>query len=309
MVRQRTKRTERHRGASPVHLTERDLSILEAIGKMKFLRTKDVARLYFSGKKRANTRLRQLLDAGFLQCFVSALHCDNIYALSLKGRSVLADHLGKEAALLPAPKGLGRGNLSHHFALTEFRIDLVLEVHRRTDLELAFFLPEWKLKHEYGALSIDLIPDALFGLRPAGGTEATVLALEVDLGTEHPRYVGKYKVEKYRAVMEARVPLFGQMVSKVIFVVPKLRRLGQLAKVMAEYDVGDDFYLGLGGWGMGGSSWRRVGGIRRVIRGFKEGWGVEKILNDCVVDIGRSPRATDPGYSSPRVERFSIINN
>ena len=87
----RTPRT--HARGAAVRVTERDRWLLEALTKMRFLSTRQIANLYFEGSRwNANKRLRRLFDAGLLQVWVRRLSEDNIYAISPKGLRVLNEH-------------------------------------------------------------------------------------------------------------------------------------------------------------------------------------------------------------------------
>ena len=61
----RARRAERQPGRGACRPTPRDAWLLEALGKMRFLETRQIARLAFGGSRwAANKRLRKLLDRG-----------------------------------------------------------------------------------------------------------------------------------------------------------------------------------------------------------------------------------------------------
>lgn len=292
-----------------MRLGDRDIAILNAVGRMKLLRTSDITALYFGSKQTAIKRLRRLLDSGYLDCFVSALHEDNIYGLSSKGKAILLELQGVNAKHYPTPKGIGHTNLKHLFALNAFRISLVMGLHAHPDHKLSYFRPEWQLKRSENPLNLDLIPDALFeiesttspGFQVIGNsndipisktTRSTTFALEVDMGTEHPKLVGKQKVAKYRAVLDARLPLFGVEITRVLFLAPRLRRLHHLSKVMVERGVSDEFLLGLGPWAKDGGGWDKACGAGELIRGLDEGLVGEEILRNSILDRPRKGTPT-----------------
>src|SRR3989442_6311755 len=87
---ERTPRIERRSERGLTRLTDRDLWMLEALGRMRFLTTSQLARLAF-GKSRpaANKRLRQLLNSGLVRTWMRDLARDNIYGLTEIGARLL----------------------------------------------------------------------------------------------------------------------------------------------------------------------------------------------------------------------------
>ncbi len=89
-ARRRTKRTCRRMDASKSRRTERDLWVIEALGKMQFLTTRQIARLLFNGSRSAaNKRLRKLFGAGLIRPWLRSLNMDNVYGLTPQGRQLL----------------------------------------------------------------------------------------------------------------------------------------------------------------------------------------------------------------------------
>lgn len=90
--RRRTKRTSRRLNGFKPRQTERDFWILEALGKMQFLTTRQIARLLFNGSPSpTRRRLRKLFDAGLVRVWVRSLNFDNVYALTPPGRKILEE--------------------------------------------------------------------------------------------------------------------------------------------------------------------------------------------------------------------------
>src|SRR5713226_4851410 len=107
----RTRRTERRREPRRLRLTRRDPWILEALGKMRFLTTTQLARLAFQGSRWAtNKRLRKLLDRGLVGVWVRNLAQENVYSLDRAGLRLLTEQ--DENASWSVPRGL-EGNLDH----------------------------------------------------------------------------------------------------------------------------------------------------------------------------------------------------
>ncbi len=86
----RTKRTSRRTKRSRSQRTDRDLWLLEALAKMQFLTTRQIASLLFNGSRSAaNKRLRTLFDAGLIRVWMRSLNMDNVYGLTQRGRRLL----------------------------------------------------------------------------------------------------------------------------------------------------------------------------------------------------------------------------
>ena len=92
--RRRTKRTSKRTGGARLRRTERDVWILEALAKMQFLTTQQIARLLFTRSRSATCRrLRKLFDAGLVRVWVRSLNLDNVYTLTPGGRKLLETEL------------------------------------------------------------------------------------------------------------------------------------------------------------------------------------------------------------------------
>jgi hypothetical protein len=188
----------RHSGQR-LRLTERDLWLFEALVKMRFLATRQIARLLFGGSRSAaNKRLRALLDAGYLSAWVPNLSAENIYSLT---RRALATLRTDESDLLPNP-ALPRAldsHIGHLLAINDVRVAFA------TDLptvggELAAWRSDWEIRRPNRG---QLLPDAVFAVRWADGSEQS-FALEVDHRTKSPRRLVR-KILRY--VARRRVPL------------------------------------------------------------------------------------------------------
>ena len=237
-MRKRQKRTERNSGKR-FSLTQRDINLLYSLARMGYLKTSEIARLFFTSKSGANKRLRTLFDAGFVEVFFSSLSDDNVYHLSKKGKELLKNRFQIEENLF-AP--LGKTPREHLQAVNSFRISLILAT-ERNGITLSFFKPEWELKKENNPNLVSLIPDALFQIREASGRVRN-FALEVDYsGKEDPGYFGKAKVRKYAAMLRSGFPFYGLQDVKVLVVAMGWTRLARLASVIIEEQASDLFLL------------------------------------------------------------------
>src|SRR5438034_9164107 len=108
------------RGAVRVRPTGRDEWLLEALAKMKFLTTTQVAALAFHQSRwSTNKRLRRLFDAGLVRVWVRALARDNVYSLAPAGARLMRASQPDDRA--PACPTRLDGNLDHLLAINEVR--------------------------------------------------------------------------------------------------------------------------------------------------------------------------------------------
>ena len=88
----RASRTVRIGRTVKVQINERDRWMLDALARMQFLTTRQIARLLFSGSlSPARRRLRKLFDAGLIRVWIRSLNADNVYSLTPQGRQVLQE--------------------------------------------------------------------------------------------------------------------------------------------------------------------------------------------------------------------------
>ena len=199
----RARRAERQPGRGVCRPTQRDAWLLEALGKMRFLETRQIARLAFGGSRwAANKRLRKLLDGGLVRVWVRDLARDNVYGLTRAGAGQLAERSDGEATWT-VPRGLD-GNLDHLLAINEVRISLALGLAQGSG-EIRYWRSDWELR----ALSRGrIVPDALFALGWAGNGHSQTFALEVDNATRSPRRF-QGKLVKYVALRVRGRALYG----------------------------------------------------------------------------------------------------
>ena len=73
-----------------MRIKDRDRWLLDALARMQFLTTRQIARLLFNGSlSPTRRRLRKLFDAGVIRVWIRSLNMDNVYALTPRGRQVL----------------------------------------------------------------------------------------------------------------------------------------------------------------------------------------------------------------------------
>lgn len=189
-------------------LTERDHWLLEALAKMRFLGTGQIARLFFGSTWGANKRLRRLFDAGLVRVWLRSLAAENVYSITRAGVRALGAAEGAGASI---PRGLD-GNLEHLLAINQVRISLALGVPAAGG-ELLSWRSDWDLR-AIGKARI--VPDALFVVRWTDAGERA-FALELDHHTKSPRRF-LAKVLRYAAAAHAGGGIYG-MHDPVILVV------------------------------------------------------------------------------------------
>lgn len=189
-----------------MRLTDRDLWILEALGRMRFLTTAQLARLAFAtSRSAANKRLRQLLNTGLVRVWVRDLAQDNVYGLTEIGSRLLGSPL--QGGSWPVLRGLDR-QLDHLLLINDVRIAFILGL-VRIGGELRWWKSDWELR---AAGRESLIPDALFRI---GWNGAQAYALEVDNDTRAPRaMIGK--LLRYRALAERGVYGIGRFITLIV---------------------------------------------------------------------------------------------
>jgi hypothetical protein len=180
--------------------TERDLEILEAVGKLRFTTTSQLARLYFHSRSGANKRLRKLLDAGLVKVWVRQLAEENVYSLTREGLKTL------DASGISVPRELN-GNLGHLLMLNEVRIRFAFGV-EAIGGGLSWWRSEWDLR-AHGMERI--IPDALFAVSWEEAEQ--IFALEVENQTRYPQGI-RQKLLGYRATPE----LYGSKHYRILIV-------------------------------------------------------------------------------------------
>lgn len=207
-----------------MQIRPRDIAILEALTRMRAVRTTDIKRLFFKSKSTAAKRLRRLFDSGLTRPLVIDLAQETRHSITRVGHDVLADAMEDDVPQFHgAPRFNGR-QVAHHDLLVATWASIVLGATRH-GASLTMFRPEWELRSENPHAV--LVPDALFVLEK--DTATIRIALEVDTGTERRRVLA-HKIERYNALDASRDPLFGIQPDAVLLVTLKERRARRLAQ-------------------------------------------------------------------------------
>ena len=192
----RQPRNRRRKGVN-VELTERDETVLHALGRFRIARTSDLVRYAFAGVRAdtAAVRLRRLFDSAHLAVLPPQRGAENVYRLGPTGRRYLAER-GAEVSRLP------RGGLRHHLAI----VHAWVSVAAIAEFELERCVPDWELREQFAVGEICVLPDLLMLVRQGPALHA--VAVEVDCGTESQGVLNR-KIEAYRMLWAQPPGLFG----------------------------------------------------------------------------------------------------
>lgn len=201
----RTSRSRRRLETVPARIRDRDLWIFEALGKMRFLTTAQLARLFFGGSRWcANKRLRRLYDAGLVVVWVRSLAEENLYSLSRKGRETLRCEAEVQQPRIYCPGGLDK-QLTHLLAINDVRVGMIAALSDNVG-HLIEWHSDWDLRQHAGAL---IVPDSIFTIQWTDASTATrTYSLEIDHHTKSTtRFLNK--IVGYAAVRHQPTGLFG----------------------------------------------------------------------------------------------------
>ncbi|MBI5515266.1 MAG: replication-relaxation family protein [Deltaproteobacteria bacterium] len=237
------KRTRRRRTEKPARrigrLTDRDLAILEFVGRCRAVQTTILAALYFGDPSTCSRRLARLVGAGMLRCHVEHLNAANWYTLNERAAEILvAEDVAEESLFtgrLPSAE-----TLEHLERLNEFRAALLLESRDAAHgVTLRTFLADHDLRRLAGAHTPDLVPDAIVQL--AQGNAPTIgLAVEIDLAHYSPRIVAERKGRVTLGLAKAHAPLWGLPDGwRPLFLAPSVARLRTVARALVDEGAGD----------------------------------------------------------------------
>jgi len=221
---------------------KRDPKILYAIGRSKLLPTRDIATLAFGSRETARDRLRKLHCAGLVRAHVRALHEDNVYTLTERGRDIAVEHLNAEPERLAVLRRLPK-QLDHLIGINRMRVCLTAASRELAYEPLRAFVPEWELRAARHGSLLKIIPDAVLKVADRHGVRHFI-ALEVDTGSENPSYVAGKKLRAYEHAMRAGQSICGADIELVVLVAPGTRRLRALARAIEKASVRSPVALG-----------------------------------------------------------------
>lgn len=227
----RAKRLATQPDPSSVVGTRRDIEILESLVWAGVLTTSQLTSLHFHARRRAQRRLRALLDHGLIRAHLQgdALQRENVYTLSPLGLDLVVEG----GAFPDGPPPLGRmpapGKLRHTLLVREAFVAWKL-AERAGALSLDDFRFEGELAAEPTFRPLGVIPDALV-LATATGSLSTTL-LELDAGTETTTTL-RAKFDKYRRGFASGTGVFGHASTSLLVVVVREGRVRTIEPILA----------------------------------------------------------------------------
>lgn len=260
MTRKRISVKTRQPGKVQFQITERDVLILQALKRYRYLRTGQIARLIFpenSTVQSARRRLKYLFHAGLigrLQPFIQIGQSsgETAYFLEDKAWDFIEDvgstpRYGKVKNVKPQ-------FLEHALGVSEFRLNLELAAQDHKVVQLHRFVADFELKENFENLAgkhryrlfdeVDdpisrqthiVYPDAMFILRGRGekyGQFQRLFFVEIDRGTEGLRVIQDKLTGYHLYKREGIFRKYGKFESfRVLFQAPGERRMENIRKL------------------------------------------------------------------------------
>ncbi len=205
-------------------VTERDLDILRAVGRMKVATTEQLRKLFFADPSTASRRLSKLSAMRLLTATVADLNRPNLYVLTEAGRDLLVE-VGVEAEDLHVARPVPRID-PHLTALNDLRLALTIASRSRSGVEVTRFVADHDLRRVDG--TSPYIPDALVVIEVEGAA-AVRLVVEIDRGGERAAQFAP-KIETTVALARAGRAVWGLAAPwRPVLLVPTASRLRTLA--------------------------------------------------------------------------------
>lgn len=192
-------------------ITERDVEIMRALGRYRYLSVSQIRRLFFPSSvdsQAANGRLKKMFHSSYIHKVepfsrLGQPQSEYIYFLDKKGVKYLAK-IGEPAKSWRKGRDVKQAFLQHALDLSEFRINLELALSKQEVVRLDTFIPDFQMRsraqdyasrHRYelyselvspiNRRSYVIYPDALIILKAErnGKLHDRLLFLEIDRGT------------------------------------------------------------------------------------------------------------------------------
>ena len=212
---QRRSRTERKKQGRLV-LTNRDKEIIHAVYRFRFLTSRQLTEMFFPSKSKADRRLRELYDHGYVDRIerpVMQGKAELIYALWKEGAHYLAEDQGipkNEFQWKPSRNSVKPERLQHELDIVSFHLTMDRSVNLTDGVSWLF----WKNRQEITSKKswdlinvgrskggkLKIIPDAFFGLQTPRGK--TIFFVEIDRATEAGSSVFRNKLLAYQHAFE-----------------------------------------------------------------------------------------------------------
>lgn len=250
-------------------LTDRDMAIIRAVNRYRYLRSGQINRLFFPGnisKQSCQKRLKYLFHNGYLDRIFPYVQLgtenkeassDVAYRLDKKGVEYLSSI--DDDVIYPTRKRRVRHEfLQHSLDLSEFRVCLELALAALSGYQLRLFVPDFLQKEGATGLTgfkryrlydeirdpatgemVVFYPDAMVVLEAIGSEARRLYFVEIDRGTEGLQTIRR-KIRAYQ--LYARNKLFAKFGPfqnfAVLFQTSSERRAANMVKLIAEMDYG-----------------------------------------------------------------------
>ncbi len=199
-----------------MRVTKRDVELLLALRAARWLSTRQVGELCFSGTslEMARRRLRLLRSGKYVRSCQSNSMAQALHTLGPAARDLLRSEGASAFRLERTPPK----NLEHFTGINDIRIAME-RCAKKGCFEISFFFACWELQQQSWPHRI--IPDAVCALERGDAEPVTVL-FEYDRGEESSAYVLRTKFRPYTSGLK------GFPFAKVIIVADEKGRMEQL---------------------------------------------------------------------------------
>ena len=233
-----------------MRLEERDKQLLCDLYLHRNMTRGQIEALYFTSTPRANARLRQLFDHGFVgRHYLPAapFGAQAIYSIGKAAVPVVARQLDAETAEVARQQRRGRTPtfIEHTLEIVNLWLAFREAVKGRDDVEIERWLPEILCRHEYEMREVGsgrwrkevFKPDAFVRLRDRRSGEYFNFFLEVDLGhTSSRQFLGKLRGHERYLQSGLFAQVFGEDSFKTLVVTTTPKRLTNLRALIAEQE-------------------------------------------------------------------------
>lgn len=262
-------RNRRAKGGLAFRLTDRDMAIIRAVNRYRYLRTGQINRLFFpenTSKQSCQKRLKYLFHNGYLDRIFPYVQLgtenggassDVAYRLDKEGVSFLEE--SEDEVLYPTRKRRIRHEfLQHALDLSEFRVCLELAIAALPQIQLRLFVPDFMQKEGASGLTglkryrlydeirdpatgetVVCYPDAMVVLEAVGTDARRLYFVEIDRGTEGLQTIRR-KLRAYQLFAKNKLfAKYGPFKNfTVLFQTSSERRAANMVKLIGEMDYG-----------------------------------------------------------------------
>lgn len=220
------KRVRPERGRRAQVGSERDLRVLGEIGWAAMLTSGQVERLAFPSRRRAQRRLRVLLDQGLVRAHLQAeaMHRDNVWTLTKTGIHFLADRGVDVTGLRAACPNVRSQKLRHALLVRDLAVSFLVGERRAL-----FRLLDFRLDEELASAPVmreaGIIPDGFARLESGGETRTVLFEVASD---SQPHAQVRAKVAAYDTASAAGPAFFRDPALLILVAVEREARLQRL---------------------------------------------------------------------------------